>query len=36
LSLSRLNHRLPWSQTHPKIVQGTTEFHHQIADARFP
>jgi hypothetical protein len=27
LSLSRLNHRLPRSQTHPEIVQGTTQFH---------
>src|SRR5262245_65485441 len=36
LSLSRLNHRLPWGQTHPEIMQGTAEFHHQIADALLP
>jgi hypothetical protein len=36
LSLSRLNHWLPRIQAHPEVVQGTTEFHHQIADARLP
>src|SRR5215475_10299609 len=36
LSLSRLNHWLPWGQAHPEVVQGTTEFHDQIADAFFP
>src|SRR6266849_3080050 len=36
LSLSRLNHRLPWGQAHPEVVQGTTEFHHEIADPVFP
>ena len=36
LSLSRLNHWLPRGQTHPEVVQGTTEFHHQIADTRLP
>jgi hypothetical protein len=36
LSLSRLNHRLPRGQTHPEIMQGTAEFHHQIADTRLP
>src|SRR5262249_5132262 len=36
LSLSRLNHWLPGSETHPEIMQGTAEFHHQIADARLP
>src|SRR5262244_1999223 len=36
LSLSRLNHWLPWGQAHPEVVQGTTEFHHQIADALLP
>src|SRR5712692_1482910 len=36
LSLSRLNHWLPRGQTHPEVVQGTAEFHHQIADAFFP
>jgi hypothetical protein len=35
-SLSRLNHWLPRSQAHPEVVQGTTEFHDQIADAFFP
>src|SRR4029077_8320712 len=36
LSLSRLNHWLPRMQAHPEVVQGTTEFHHQIADALLP
>ena len=36
LSLSRLNHWLPWAQAHPEVMQGTTEFHHQIADTFFP
>src|SRR5215813_11432963 len=36
LSLSRLNHRLPRSQAHPEIMQGTAQFHHQIADALLP
>jgi hypothetical protein len=36
LSLSRLNHWLPWGQTHPKVMQCTAEFHDQIADARLP
>jgi hypothetical protein len=36
LSLSRLNHRLPRSQPYPEVVQGTAEFHDQIADAFFP
>jgi hypothetical protein len=36
VSLSRLNHGLPRSQAHPEVVQGTTEFHDQIADAFFP
>jgi len=36
LSLSRLNHWLPRCQAHPEVVQGTAEFHHQIADAFFP
>ena len=36
VSLSRLNHWLPWAQAHPEVVQGTTEFHHQITDARLP
>src|SRR2546425_11531360 len=36
LSLSRLNHRLPRDQAHPEVMQGTTEFHHQITDTCFP
>jgi hypothetical protein len=36
LSLSRLNHWLPRAQAHPEVVQGTAEFHDQIADAFFP
>ena len=36
LSLSRLNHRLPRGQTYPEVMQGTAEFHHEIADAVLP
>jgi hypothetical protein len=36
LSLSRLNHRLPWCQAYPEVVQGTAEFHHQITDTLLP
>src|SRR2546426_3924883 len=36
LSLSRLNHRLPRGQAYPEVVQGTAEFHHQIADTLLP
>jgi hypothetical protein len=36
LSLSRLHHWLPRGQTHPDVVQGTAECHHQSADAFFP
>jgi len=36
VSLSRLNHWLPRSQAHPEVMQGTAEFHHQIADAVLP
>ena len=36
LSLSRLNYRLPGREAHPEVVQGTTEFHHEIADASLP
>src|SRR5882724_7724181 len=32
----RLNHRLPWDETHPKVMQRTANFHHQIADAHLP
>jgi hypothetical protein len=36
MSLSRLSHWLPWGQAHPEVMQGTTEFHHQIAAAYLP
>src|SRR5262249_56181826 len=36
LSLSRLNHWLPGCEAHPEIMQRTTDFHHEIADARLP
>src|SRR5262249_48568063 len=36
LSLSRLNHWSPRGQAYPEVVQGTAQFHHQIADAFFP
>jgi hypothetical protein len=36
LSLSRLNHRLPGCETHPEVMQGAADFHHQIADTRLP
>src|SRR5438132_13320283 len=36
LSLSRLNHWLPWAQAHPEVMQGTAEFPHEIADAVLP
>src|SRR4029450_1142213 len=36
LSLSRLNQRLPGYETHPEVVQGAAEFHHQSADALLP
>jgi hypothetical protein len=36
LNLSRLNHRLPRGQAHSEVMQGTAEFHHQIANALFP
>ena len=36
LSLFRLNHRLPGREAHPEVVQGTAEFHHQIADTLLP
>jgi hypothetical protein len=36
LSLSRLNHRLPGRQAHSEVVQGTTEFHHEITDPLLP
>jgi hypothetical protein len=36
VSLSRLNHWLPRAQTHPEIMQGAAEFHHQVTDALLP
>src|SRR5208282_1238761 len=36
LRLSRLNHWLPRSPAHPEVMQGTADFHHQIADAPLP
>src|SRR5262245_30733101 len=36
MSLSRLNHRYPRVHAHPEIVQGATEFHHQLTGARLP
>jgi hypothetical protein len=36
LSLSRLNHWLPWAQMYPEVMQGTAEFYHQITDTLFP
>jgi len=36
LSLFRLNHWLPRAQAHPEVVEGTTQFHHEITHALFP
>jgi hypothetical protein len=36
LSLSRLDHWPPGTQTHPEIMQCTADFHHQITDAPLP
>src|SRR3989442_12347698 len=36
MSLSRLNHWLPWAQAHPEVMQGTTYFHHEITNALLP
>ena len=36
LSLSRLNHWLPRAQTNTEVMQGTTDFHHEVADALLP
>jgi hypothetical protein len=36
MSLSRLNHGLPWCEAHPEVMQSTAAFHHQIADALLP
>ena len=32
----RLNHRLPWGETHAKVMQRTANFHHQIANPGLP
>src|ERR1700730_11707394 len=36
MSLSRLDHWPPGTQTHPEIMQSTADFHHQIANALLP
>jgi hypothetical protein len=36
LSLSRLNHQLPGREAHPEVVQGTADFHHEVADVLLP
>src|SRR6266699_7253931 len=36
LSLSRLNHWLPGREAYSEVMQGTAEFHHEIADAVLP
>src|SRR5215472_1334838 len=36
MSLSRLNHWPPGCETHPEVMQGTAQFHHQITDALLP
>jgi hypothetical protein len=36
MSLSRLNHRLPGCEANTEVVQGTADFHHDIADALLP
>ena len=36
MSLSRLNYWLPGCETHPEVVQGTTEFHHESAAPLLP
>src|ERR1700722_3017812 len=36
LSLSRLDHWPPGTQTHPEIMQCTADFHYQITDAPLP
>src|SRR5215472_15107040 len=36
LSLSRLNHGPPGCETHPEVMQGTADLHHEIADTRLP
>jgi hypothetical protein len=36
MSLSRLNHRLPEREAHPKVMERTADFHHEIADTLLP
>src|SRR5712691_11749490 len=36
ISLSRLNHWLPRHEAHPEVMQGTADFHYDIADTLFP
>ena len=36
VSLFRLNHRLPGREAHPEVMQGTADFHHDIADTFLP
>jgi hypothetical protein len=36
LSLSRLNHRLPWREANTEVVQSTADFHHDITDTLLP
>ncbi len=36
VSLSLLNHWLPRGQTDSEVMQGTAEFHHEIADTVLP
>src|SRR5262245_58372318 len=36
LSLSRLNHLLPWGQAYLEVMQGPAEFHDEITDALLP
>jgi hypothetical protein len=36
LSLSRLNHWLPGCEAHPKVMECTAEFHHEITDTLLP
>jgi hypothetical protein len=36
VSLFRLNQGLPGREAHPEVMQGTTEFHHEITDPLLP
>ena len=36
LSLSRLTHWLLGREAHPKVVQGTADLHHEVANTLFP